>query len=166
MLIGFQINKCHECPFAYKKRNATTYDYWCDEADKVIANFVNGPTELPPVPEWCPCKIETQTKEEEIYEKVEYITNTNKMQTIITFILLSKNKTLIYDLRKSFPTASPSEINDLLEKMGWSKIDSESNGWQQDTWYRYTHEGYPVGLTMAYGGFYGDLELYRSDIDD
>ena len=172
MLIGFEIEKCDKCPFVQLERTqgaGYAHDYWCTKTmdkRKLIVGYVEWDSEIPEVPEWCPCKIETQTKEEEMYEKVKYITNTNKMQTIITFILLSKNKTLIYDLRKSFPTASPSEINDLLEKMGWSKVDSESNGWQQDTWYRYTHEGYPVGLTMAYGGFYGDLELYRSDIDD
>ena len=168
MFIGFEIKKCEECPFLRLERTqgaGYAHDYWCSKINRKIAGYVEYPSEIPEVPEWCPCKIETQT-EEEIYEKVEHITNTNKMQIIITFILLSKNKTFVYDLRKSFPTASPSEINDLLEKMGWSKIDNESNGWQQDTWYRYTHEGYPCGLTMGYGGFYGDLELYRSDIDD
>lgn len=165
MLIGFQINKCSECPFAYKVRQTTTYDYWCDEANKKIACFVNGPAELPPVPDWCPCKIETETKEE-IYEKLEHLSNTNKLHSIITFLLLEKSRHFMYNLKKNFPAASPSEIEKLLEDLGWNKIDSEFNGWQQDTWCSYTHDSYPVGITMAYGGFYGDLSLYRSDIDD
>lgn len=105
-------------------------------------------------------------KDGDIYEKLEHLSNVNKLHSIITFVLLEKSRHFIYDLRKNFPTASPSVIDIMLNELGWSNISSDSNGWEQDTWYRYTHEGYPCDLIMGYGGFYGDLELYRSDIDD
>lgn len=168
MLIGFEIEKCNKCPFVKTELTfgaGYAMDYICTKTNKRIVGYVEWDSEIPEVPEWCPCKIEIENKEE-IYEKLEHLSNTNKLHSIITFILLEKSRHFIYDLRKNFPTTSPSEVDKLLKELGWSKIDSDSNGWQQDTWYSYTHEGYPVGITMAYGGFYGDLSLYRSDIDD
>ena len=77
-----------------------------------------------------------------------------------------KKKDFILDMREFSSGRSPSELDDILEEMGWERLDFDSNGWQQDTWYWYAHPDYDFQLTMEYSGFYGDLKLYRRDIDD
>ena len=79
---------------------------------------------------------------------------------------ISKKKDLIVDIRKITTIYSPSELDDILQEKGWERLDFDSNGWQQDTWYWYAHPDFDFELTMAYSGFYGDLKLYRRDIDD
>ena len=72
----------------------------------------------------------------------------------------------ILDVRKSLCYCSPSEIDETLQELGWERLDFDSNGWQQDTWYWYSNPNYDFQLTMEYSGFYGDLKLYRNDCDD
>ena len=75
-------------------------------------------------------------------------------------------KDFVLDIRKSTEIYAPSELDKILEEEGWERLDFETNGWQQDTWYHYIHPDYNFQLTMEYSGFYGDLKLYRKDIDD
>lgn len=72
----------------------------------------------------------------------------------------------VLDLRKSLCYCSPSEIDSTLQDLGWERLDFDSNGWQQDTWYWYANPDYDFQLTMEYSGFYGDLKLYRRDYDE
>lgn len=58
---------------------------------------------------------------------------------------------------------APYELDDILEELGWIREGRDDNGWEQDTWYWYTHPDYDYGLTMFYSGFYGGLKLYHSD---
>jgi hypothetical protein len=80
--------------------------------------------------------------------------------------IFPKKKNCILDIRKSTTIYAPSELDEILKEEGWERFDVETNGWQQDTWYYYTHPDYDFDLTMEYSGFYGDLKLYRNDIDD
>ena len=77
-----------------------------------------------------------------------------------------KNQEFILDIRENLLLCSPSEIDNALQELGWERLDFDSNGWQQDTWYWYAHPDYDFQLTMEYSGFYGDLKLYRRDCDD
>ena len=80
--------------------------------------------------------------------------------------IFPKKEDFILDIRKSTTIYAPSELDEILREEGWERLDFETNGWQQDTWYHYSHSDYDFQLTMEYSGFYGDLKLYRSDIDD
>lgn len=102
--------------------------------------------------------------EERIYQDIAYASNRHMLKSIIEY--LSNNQHFQYDLRKNYPTITPSGIDDILEELEWEREDFDANGWQQDTWYNYSHNDYNFGLIMEYGGFYGGLKLYRSDIDD
>lgn len=95
------------------------------------------------------------------------------LNTAIHFIIncylknvFPKQKDFVLDVRKSTEIYAPSELDKILEEEGWKRLDFETNGWQQDTWYHYAHSNYDFQLTMEYSGFYGDLKLYRRDIDD
>lgn len=81
--------------------------------------------------------------------------------------IFPKKKGFVLNVRKLISSIySPSELDSFLEEAGWERLDFETNGWQQDTWYHYSHPDYDFQLTMEYSGFYGDLRLYRRDIDD
>ena len=91
------------------------------------------------------------------------------VKVIINFFtnkIFPKQKDFILDVRKSTTIYSPAELDALLKEEGWERLDFDTNGWQQDTWYHYAHLDYDFQLTMEYSGFYGDLKLYRRDIDD
>ena len=78
-----------------------------------------------------------------------------------------KQKDFVLDVRKLITSIySPSELDSFLKEAGWERLDFETNGWQQDTWYHYIHPDYDFQLTMEYSGFYGDLKLYREDINN
>lgn len=101
----------------------------------------------------------------EVYEELRQALN-NRL-VLIAIDCMKDNQTLKVNIREEICSIkSPSELDDILEAHGWIREDFDDNGWSQDTWYWYSHPDYPFGLTMYYSGFYGDLELYRSDIDD
>lgn len=81
---------------------------------------------------------------------------------------LSNNKEERIDLHEWLhgKFISPAKVNDLLAEMYWKRININRNGWQQDTWIQYQSHIHPFDITLFYSGYYGDLELYRSDIDD
>lgn len=88
---------------------------------------------------------------------------------IISFYIqevFSKDPNIILDIRESTSIYAPSELDAILREYGWKQVDSDENGWQQDTWYWYTHPDYDFQLTMEYSGFYGDLKLYNRDRED
>ena len=60
----------------------------------------------------------------------------------------------------------PSNIVDVLRKMGWEDDDQEANGWQHDTWIYLSHPDYDFCLVLYYCGYTFEMNLYRSDIDD
>lgn len=101
---------------------------------------------------------------EKIYEDIAYSANRLIVKSAIDYLFTDQR--FQYNLRKNLPAISPSGVDDILEDLGWERDDFDDNGWQQDTWYYYSHTDYPFRLVMAYGGFYGDMQLYRSDIDD
>ena len=77
-----------------------------------------------------------------------------------------KNPNLVLDIREFTALYAPSEVDNILQEDGWKQLDSDENGWQQDTWYWYSHPDYDFQLTMEYSGFYGDLKLYNRDRED
>ena len=60
----------------------------------------------------------------------------------------------------------PANVCQTLENLGWEEEDLDVNGWQHDTWYRFSHPTYPFGLVFYYEGYTFEMKLYRSDIDD
>lgn len=102
---------------------------------------------------------------EEIYAELEESTN----QVLIHWALehMAQNKEEKVDIRQLLHgNMSPAKLVKLLESMGWTEADTDSNGWQQDTWITMTNHKYSFDLTIFYSGYYGDLELYRNDIDN
>ena len=88
---------------------------------------------------------------------------------IITFYIqeiFPKDYDIVLDIRESTSIYAPSELDTILQEYGWERLDSDENGWQQDTWYWYAHPDYDFQLTMEYSGFYGDLKLYNRDRED
>ena len=81
-------------------------------------------------------------------------------------VIAKKQPDFVLDIREFTPIYAPSELDEILQEDGWERLDFDENGWQQDTWYWYAHPDYNFQLTMEYSGFYGDLKLYRRDIDD
>jgi len=49
---------------------------------------------------------------------------------------------------------------------GWCDDDFETNGWEDDTWYYFSHEDYEYQVVIYYCGYTFSIEMYRSDIDD
>ena len=80
--------------------------------------------------------------------------------------VFTNKQDFVLDLRESLCYCSPAEIDSTLQNLGWERLDFDSNGWQQDTWYWYANPNYDFQLTMEYSGFYGDLTLYRRDCDE
>lgn len=61
--IEFEIKDCQDCPFCETKRMYTgdswehAFDYFCKKADnKQIATYIEWRSEMPEVPDWCPCR--------------------------------------------------------------------------------------------------------------
>lgn len=101
-------------------------------------------------------------------ERNKFLHNTTVRYIIDCYLknIFPKKEDFILDIRKSTTIYAPSELDEILREEGWERLDFETNGWQQDTWYHYSHSDYDFQLTMEYSGFYGDLKLYRNDIDD
>lgn len=81
-------------------------------------------------------------------------------------VIAKKQPDFVLDIREFTPIYAPSELDEILQEDGWERLDFDENGWQQDTWYWYAHPDYNFQLTMEYSGFYGDLKLYRRDIEN
>ena len=60
----------------------------------------------------------------------------------------------------------PANICKTLENLGWKQENMDSNGWEHDTWYTFSHPNYYFNLTFYYEGYTFEMKLYRSDIDD
>lgn len=67
--------------------------------------------------------------------------------------------------RRSFveENVCPANITQILETLGWEEVDFESNGWEQDTWYYFSHPDYDFQLTLFYCGYTFDIALYRTE---
>lgn len=78
MKIALDIHKCTECPFMKRVRTSGAgyaEDYHCSKmSDKLIVGYVEWASEVPPVPDWCPCKIES-TNQPNRYINVSKLTN-------------------------------------------------------------------------------------------
>ena len=57
-IITIRVGRCDECPFHYTdytRGAGCADDYFCEAAGgRKIAYYVEYPSEIPPVPEWCP----------------------------------------------------------------------------------------------------------------
>ena len=102
--------------------------------------------------------------DEKFFEDLKYGTYLSLTKTVIDY--LGSNKGKIFDLRKLGLHCAPSDIDDYFVDLGWKRDSFDTNGWQQDTWYYYSHKDYGFEMVMEYSGFYGGLRLYRGDIDD
>lgn len=61
---------------------------------------------------------------------------------------------------------APCHIREAMRALGWDDNDFETNGWEGDTWYYFSHEDYEYQVAMYYCGYTFSIEMYRSDIDD
>lgn len=57
----------------------------------------------------------------------------------------------------------PSNVIDILELLGWEQIDFDSNGWEQDTWYDFTHPDYDFEVGFFYCGYTFKMYLSRKE---
>ena len=60
----------------------------------------------------------------------------------------------------------PANAVKTLENLGWTEDDMDHNGWQNDTWYWFSHPDYDFRLVFYYEGYTFEMKLYREDIDD
>ena len=61
---------------------------------------------------------------------------------------------------------APCHIREAMRELGWHDDDFETNGWEGDTWYYFSHEDYEYQAVMYYCGYTFSVEMYRIDIDD
>ena len=72
----------------------------------------------------------------------------------------------IDDIELSVINLGPSQFMHLLECIGYERLsDWETNGWEQDTWYYYTKEGYSK-LCLHYCGYDGEIKLCLCEEDE
>lgn len=81
---------------------------------------------------------------------------------------LKVKKEKMHDMRDFDPAIrSPFTLINILKQIGWEKYGSiEPTGWEGDTEITLSNENYDFDLIVHYTGYYGDLDLYRADIDD
>ncbi len=53
---------------------------------------------------------------------------------------------------------SPEQVTQMLNFLGYEEISHEDNGWEQDTYYYYTHKNHNE-LCFFYSGHYGTMNL-------
>ena len=87
------------------------------------------------------------------------------------FLLMNRfahEQELEINIRETFPNIySASALVNILKNLGWEKYGSiEPTGWEGDTKITLSNENYDFDLIVYYTGYYGDLCLYRADIDD
>ena len=72
----------------------------------------------------------------------------------------------IDEIELSVINLGPAQFVELLEAIGYERHeDWDSNGWEQNTWYYFSREGYS-SLCLAYSGYYGDIKLWRTSRDE
>ena len=73
-----------------------------------------------------------------------------------------------FDIRDIHPEVfAPATLVNLLKRLGWEKCGSiKPNGWEGTTEITLSNENYGFDLIVYYSGYYGELCLYRDDIDD
>lgn len=65
--IVLEVRDCQDCPFVKSEYVYTgdswdhMYDYFCQKADnKKVAGAIEWRSEMPEVPEWCPCHLQKE----------------------------------------------------------------------------------------------------------
>lgn len=107
--------------------------------------------------------MEKLIKEELSPDQVRKICINQMMPAVIESFNISQRLRL--DLRKQLRIIeAPYELDAALDKLGWECIKRDENAY--DVWWYYSHPEYSFELVMECNGFYGNFELYRSDIDD
>ena len=85
----------------------------------------------------------------------EYVHYSRILQNKIDEAYRNKNESvslLQYDL-------NPENVKDLLEFLGWTYDDFETNGWEQDCWMYFYNENYNTKLTVNSCGMTFDLSI-------
>lgn len=80
-------------------------------------------------------------------------------------IILRLEQGNIDDIELSVIDLGPAQFMELLETLDYERIDWDTNGWEQDTWYNFRKEGYP-SLCLYYSGYTGEIRLYMKDEDE
>lgn len=110
----------------------------------------------------------TEKEREDWMKKLKELNHTIDLAHLKSIIReIGENKVDNVDLRNSpLHKHSPAQVCDLLEELGWSHDDWETNGWDQDTWIPFTHENYSFGITLNYSGYYWTMKLYRIELEE
>lgn len=53
---------------------------------------------------------------------------------------------------------TPDQVIQMLEHLGYEEIDWEHNGWEQDTWFYFSHPEHKE-LCFFYSGRYGNMNI-------
>ena len=59
--IQIELTSCRNCPYVDITRTpgaGYAFDYWCEFSErKLILGYIEYPSEIPSIPEWCPCRV-------------------------------------------------------------------------------------------------------------
>lgn len=80
---------------------------------------------------------------------------------IITKAIEKMEKTPDYTEDLTQQDICPANIRQTLESIGWEEIGFDTNGWQNDTWYFFSHPDYDFEIVLYYEGITFDHKLYR-----
>lgn len=77
--IQIRLENCVRCPYAYKSQTYSykSYELTCRSVYRIIDSEITFEEDAPPVPEWCPFRVDRKEKE-------------NKKNNIKRFIALMK----------------------------------------------------------------------------
>lgn len=92
---------------------------------------------------------------EEMRAKERELVATRLIEAIVDRIQKDPSFEYIFNDR----SLSPAEVYDILENLGWEQTMFEDNGWEQDTWYVFSHPDQPQEIRLFYSGFYWNMCL-------
>ena len=85
---------------------------------------------------------------------------TNKLNYLI------ENKDSIDDIDLSQEDISPYQLYNVLEYLGYERDDLETNGWEQDTWARYSNNEERISLCIFSCGMTFELKIMLNRVGD
>ena len=84
---------------------------------------------------------------------------------LVEGVIKTLNGEINDEVNLSWCDIAPCHICDAMKTLGWEQDESDSNGWENDTWYYFSHPNYNYVLVMFYCGYTFELKMYRGDRD-
>ena len=83
----------------------------------------------------------------------------HKMGSYIQTLFRGKNK-----INLTQEDINPYQVREILEELGWEQNDdTDTNGWEQDMWMRFSNPHYPYRLIVFSCGMTFQLEISLED---